>query len=107
MRKHKLIYLIGMGLLFALYLIGTDPDSGFIKNLPFGADAVLVAGKLLLASLIILFVETWPDYLTDKETGTTEELTDKAKETSLGSALVVLARAIKILGYVIGTAMIF
>jgi hypothetical protein len=107
MKKHRLAYFLGMILLTVLYMIGTDPDAGLISNLPFGADVIMVTEKFLLGLLIIMFVEIVPDYLTDKETGTVEELMRDVKGDAFASGLVILARAIKVAAYVTAIAMLF
>ena len=93
--RFRDIYMLVGGLLVLLVMLGTDPDTGWVHSLPFGASTVATLVILLQCILYVGLLhysrKALFDYLDFKE------IADRAMKTSQGSGYLAMAIAIAML----------
>ena len=99
-RSRHMYVVIGSLVILGLWFI-TDPDSGLLMGLPFGASTIVallaVAKGVLGASLLFVTRKMHFDY----STADLEELGKVAKRTSEGAGLYSISIAINMIAYAI------
>lgn len=98
--KRKLSALSVIFILVAYYVI-TDPDILLLSDLPFGAGLLLTLNIFVISITAILLVEFAPDFFIDRAYGNESVLRKTASNDAVGSALVLVAKSLRILGYCI------
>lgn len=93
--RFRHVYMLIFSILVILALIGTDPDSGFIQSLPFGAGALSYVALLLPAVLFVTLIHISRRGLFDYID--LSEVVKKAMENSTGAGLVFLGVCVAML----------
>lgn len=96
--KHKQFMFTG-NIIAIMFLLMLDPDAGVITSLPFGSGVVAMFAILskifIYVTLLAISVDVFLDYiiymLDDLDVG---DAINKAKETSTGSALILVSIAL-------------
>ena len=100
-RLKRIIIATIVLVLFVAYWLGTDPDTKFFQNIPFGVGLVLTLGAFIIAAVGVWFLEIIPDYFLDYIYGKERDLVEVAKQTSEGAGKALIAKSIRILAFAI------
>ena len=99
MRK-RIKHLVMVGVLFITYFILTDPSSGIIKNLTYGADLMIMLQSVVMALVggvtVEIFQRLWWDGSTDES-----NLIDESKRGNIAASNIYIGNSLRIIGYAI------
>ena len=101
--KRKIVTVISMITAIIAYYVTTDPDTEFMKDLPFGVGFIMMLGVVIKTFIGIVVIEVFPDMFTDEFVQNNENLSEKARVTPEGAGLTLVALSFKTIAY----AMIF
>lgn len=100
--KRTWFFIISL-ILTVIYFLATDPDSGFITDLSFGTELVIVIQAFLLTFVgtsVILFLLTM--FIDDgKRNGDETYLIENASREPIGSGLIYLGNSLRLIAYAI------
>lgn len=97
--RFRHVYIVILSIFTLLLLVATDPDSGLIQHLPFGASALATLTVLSVAVLFVSLLHVSRKGLFDYiDMG---DLADKARQESTGAGLVFMGICIAMLAIAI------
>jgi hypothetical protein len=98
MRYRNIFFILGLSLVATLWLL-TDPDNGWIQNIPFGAGLLALITTIITALVGIVFLYLIRRGMHDYPIADFEKLGIKASKEPIGAGLFAIAISIMVLAY--------